>query len=725
VDHAYPLLGEALLEPADRGLQAALQDGGAVVEEGLLARLDLRIGDAIRIGEAEFEVRAVLVREPDRIGGFVSIGPRVMIGLDRLPATRVIQPGSLARYGYRFALPEGLEPAAELARIRSAYPEARWRTSQPRDVQPRVTRIIDRLSSYLTIAGLASLLIGGVGIALAIQNYLAGKTGTIAILKCLGASSRLVFLVYLAQVLSLAAVGIAAGLLLGQGLAFAMPALTRGLLPVELDLGFHAAPLLIAAGAGFLTALAFAIWPLAQAREVSAAGMFRALLAPPETRPPASLLLVLGLAVAGLAGLALIGVNDKFLALIFIGAALAAALLLTLLARLLLRLARTVGRRGGPRLRMALANLNRPGAQAASVVVALGAGLTVLTLVAVLNRNLLAELDQTFEGQIPAVFFIDIQPGQREAFIRTVDTMESATLLQAVPVIRGRVVRIKGVPADQSGINHWTLRRDRNLSYAGAMPEGTELVAGDWWPADYQGPPLVSIEDEVAEAYGVTIGDRLGFNVLGRVIEAEIRSLRKEIDWSEGRIDFVFLFSPGVLEAAPSSLAAAVDLPADAEPLLLDQVAERFPNVTPISMREVGARIGETMGKIQLAVLAVAGVTLLSGVLVLAGAVAAARRRHRYEAAVLKVLGARRAHLLGLFALEYLSLGAVAAAVGGLLGMLAAWITVTFVMEIAWVWAPGAVALVLLLALALTFAAGFTGTWRLLGRPAAPVLRTP
>jgi putative ABC transport system permease protein len=278
---------------------------------------------------------------------------------------------------------------------------------------------------------------------------------------------------------------------------------------------------------------------------------------------------------------------------------------------------------------------------------------------------------------------------------------------------------------DQTGVEHWTLRRDRGLSYAAAPPPGTELVAGLWWPADYAGPPLVSLEDEVAAAYRVGIGDRLSFNVLGRVIEAKIASLRPEIDWSQGRLDFVFLFSPGVLEAAPHTYAATVEVPREREAALLDQVAAALPNVTPITIREVVERVGELLRNLRIAVAVVGGITLLSGVLVLAGSVAAARRRHLYEAVVLKVLGARRSDLLRIFLIEYLGLGATAAAAGGTLGTLGAGVIVIGVMHLEWTFAPVVVILVLMLALAITLAAGFVGTWRLLGRSAAAVLRAP
>lgn len=724
VDDAYPLYGSVSLDPSDLTLAEALRDRGAAVERGLLARLGVSLGDQIRIGAAAFTVRAVVEREPDRIGGFVSIGPRVFIHLNDLDASGIIQPGSLARFDYRFALPPAIDPEAWVQRLKQDHAEAGFQVNGVRDIQPRVTRVVDRLASFLTIAGLASLLIGGVGVALAIQNYLTGKIRNIATLKCLGAKSGTIFWIYLLQVLALALIGIVAGLVIGQALPSVVQSLTAGKLPVEIRTGFYPWPLLIAAGSGLLTTLAFAIWPLARAKDVSPASMFRALLAPPARWPTPRMLMLLGGCVIALSALAVVGVSDKRIALIFIGVALAAALLLTVVARLVLLATKGLARRGSTRFRMALSNLHRPGAHATSVVVALGAGLTVLTLVTVLNQNMRAELDQSFTDRVPSVFFIDIQRDQLDTFEAIVERQSSAESLQLLPTIRGRVVRIKDVPANQSGINHWTLRRDRALSYSATMPEGTEIVEGTWWPEDYAGPPRLAIEDDVAEAYDVGIGDRLAFNVLGRVIEAEIAVIRREIDWSQGRLDAAFLFSPGTLDAAPHAYAAAVDVSALDEPALLDAVADGLPNVTPVSMREVGARIRTIMEKVRWAILAVAGVTLMSGLLVLAGAIAAARRRHLYEAAVLKVLGARRLDLLGQFAIEYLSLGLVAAIVGGLLGMIGAYIVVTWVMALPWVWAFASMIAILALALSLTLIAGFVGTWRVLGRSAGSVLRT-
>ncbi len=725
VGDAYPLYGTVRLDPPGLSLEDALADAGALVERGVLARLGIAIGDPIRIGEAEFTVSGVIEREPDRVGGYIGIGPRVMIAQNQLERTGVIQPGSLARYSYLFALPPGEEAEAVLERLTADHPDARWRARGARDVQPRIARVTDRLATYLTLAGMTALLIGGLGIGLAIHNYLAGKTSTIASLKGLGAQSRLIFLVYLLQVLTLATAGVALGVLLGQLAPSLLRFLPDNLVPVEVVVGFYPVPLAIAAGCGLLTTFVFAIWPLARAQDVSPAGMFRALITPPQRWPRPVYLWALAAAVLGLAGLAVVGVASPQIGLVFVLAALVAALLLAALAQGVLRLLRRLRGAGGARLRMAIANLHRPGAGAVSVVVALGAGLAVLTLVALVQRNLAAEVEMHLPDRAPAIFFIDIQPDQLDAFREEVAATPGGSITQEAPLIRGRVVRIQGVPVDETGVEHWSLRRDRGLSYAAAEPDHAELAAGAWWPEDYQGPPLVSVEDDVAEAYGVGVGDTLAFNVLGRVIEAEIANLRAEIDWSEARLDFVFILSPGLIEAAPHTFAAAVEVPAEAEPGLLDRLAERLPNVTPISVREIVARVQEVLQRIEIAIDAVGGITLLSGVLVLAGAVAAARRRHLYEAVVLKVLGATRADLLRVFLLEYAGLGLAAALVGGALGTLGAWVVVVPVMGLEWTFALWPVLRVLIGAILLTLVAGFLGTWRLLGRPAAAVLRSP
>ena len=433
VDDAYPLYGSVTLDPADLTFPKRSRIEERWSSAGFWPASVSR--SAIRSASARPSSRCVPWSSASRtgVGGFVSIGPRVFIHQNDLAASAIIQPGSLARFDYRYALPAGVDVETLVQSLKAEHAEAGFQINGVRDIQPRVTRVVDRLASFLTIAGLASLLIGGVGVALAIQNYLTGKIRNIATLKCLGAASGTIFRIYLLQVLALAVIGVVLGLLIGQMLPYLVSALTEGLLPVSIKTGFYPLPLLVAAGCGFATTLAFAIWPLARAKAVSPAGMFRALLAPPERWPDLRMLLLLGGCLLALAGLAVFGVSDKRLALIFIAVALVAALLLTGVAKLVLLVTKQFSRRGSTRFRMALANLHRPGAHATSVVVALGAGFTVLTLVAVLDRNLRSELDQSFSDRVPSVFFIDIQRDQLDAFEAVVAGQAAAEHLQLLP----------------------------------------------------------------------------------------------------------------------------------------------------------------------------------------------------------------------------------------------------------------------------------------------------
>ncbi len=727
VDDLYPLAGAVALDPP-LPLATALAGNGVAVESSLLARLGVAVGDSVRLGDTIVRITAVVVREPDRIAGLFGfgIGPRLLMSRQTLEAAQILLPGALARYEYRLALPADLDAASFVADLQRASPDAGWRATSPRDVQPRITRVTDRLATFLTLAGLTALLTGGLGIALTIETHLARRTGTIATLKCLGASGAQVFRIYLGQVLLLAAVGVALGLGLGLLLPLAVRFVPDGALPITPDLGIYALPLLRAALAGLLTTFVFALWPLAIAREVSPASLFRSLVAPSRRWPRRRYLLMLAAAVAALVALAIAGVPQPTMGAWFVLTVVVAVALLWGLTRLVVLTARRSAGRGGFALRLALANLHRPGSSAPRVIMALGAGVTVLVAIAVLATNLRNEVALRLPSRAPAIYLIDVQPQQREVLEATLAEIPGARLEQLLPSLRARVVRIAGRPVAEVQVAPnvaWTVSRDRGFTYAATLPEGSELVEGDWWPADYQGPPLVSIDEEIAQGYGVGVGDTLSFNVLGRGIEAKIANIRREVDWSGGRLDFLFVVDPAALAGAPHTYVASADVPAASEAHLLDLLATRLPNVTPIAIREVVARATEVLGRVELAVDIVAGLTLGGGILALAGGILAARERQRYETVVLKVLGARRRVLMRAFLVEYLVIGIAVAVVGGALGSLAAWLVVIQVMGLPWSPAPLALAGVLGGAMTAVLAVGAGSLWRLIGLPAAPVLR--
>lgn len=733
VDGAYPLYGTVTLDPA-RPLDQALArvDGvwGAVVDPALLERLDLAIGDFLRIGQLDYQLRAALDFEPDRGGGVFALGPRVLVALPSLAETGLVQPGSLIYSHYRLRLPaagEAGDPGAVSAALDAAFPDAGWRIRGLDEAAPGVQRFVKRMTLFLTLVGLSALLVGGVGVGNAVRAYLDGKVATIAVLKCLGAPTALVTRTYLLLVIALALAGIAVGLALGA----AVPAALAGILAERFDLsvrpGIYPWPLVEAAVFGLLIAIGFTLWPLARARRVPAATLFRSLVVPVGLRLQARDLLALAAAGLALAGFTILTAEDRLIAAGFVAGALAALAAFRGVAALVMAAAGRLSARAirRPGLRLALANLHRPGAPTASVVLSLGLGLTVLVAVVLIQGNLGREIQETLPGAAPSFFFIDIQPDQAAAFDALVAARPGTADLARVPMLRGRITAVDGVPADQvtpTPDSAWVLRGDRGLTWSAALPRGSRLVEGEWWPLDYRGEPLVSMDAEAARGLGLGLGDTVTVNLLGREFTATIASLR-EVDWTSLAINFVMVFSPGLLEGAPQTQIATVRVPPADEIALQRAVTDRFANVSAIRVKDALESVNRILGSVGVAVRGTASVTLIAGILVLAGAVLAGHRRRVYDAVVLKVLGATRADVARAYLLEYGLLGLVTALIAAAAGTLAGWVFLTQVMEGQWVFLPGAVAATAGLGAAITLAIGLAGTWRALGQRPAPLLR--
>jgi len=727
VDPAYPLYGMVALVPA-QSLGAALDRRGgkfgAAVDPAILERLGLALGDSIKIGEAILQLRAMIEREPDAAAGGLEFGPRVIVSAEALAESGLIRPGSLVTYHYRLQLPRGVDPAFWAARVQTAFPEAGWQVRTFDAASPGLQRLIDRVALFLTLVGLTALLVGGVGIGNAVGGYIAGKTATIATLKCLGAPTGLVFAVYFVAVVSLALLGIAAALVLGALVpVVSMPLLAR-VLPVSVRLGVYPTPLALAALYGVLTTLVFALWPLAGIGRVPAGALFRDTVDRVRRRVPLPVIALTVLLALGLAALAVGSARDRSVALWFVAGAVGAFALFRLAGVAVMSGARALGRPHRPALRLALANLHRPGAPTAQIMLSIGISLTVLVAIALVEGNLSREVENRLPAEAPAFFFIDIQPDQLVGFEAIVRATPGARF-DEVPMMRGRITRLNGAPVEEATVApeaRWALRSDRGLTYAATLPKGSQLAAGSWWPADYRGPPLVSFDAALARGMGLKVGDSLSVNLLGREITAVIANLRA-IDWERLGINFALVFAPGTLESAPQTHLAAVYLPQSEEEKLVRAVTDSFPNVSAIHVREALAAVDRLISTIGDAVRLTAMVALVAGMLVLGGAIAAGHHRRVYDAVMLKVLGATRGDLARAFLIEYGVLGVLSALVACVLGTLAAYLLVARLMKIEWVFLPLPLLGTLGLAILLTLALGFAGTWRALGAKAAPYLR--
>ncbi|HEX9465972.1 MAG TPA: FtsX-like permease family protein [Alphaproteobacteria bacterium] len=736
VDGAYPLLGAVALTGDGAGanapeLQAALsrRDGewGAAVEPATLVRLGVRLGDRIKIGDQTFVLRAVGVAEPDRTTNVFTLGPRVLVSLDSLPGTGLMQPGSLIRYQYRLLLNPGLDAAGFAGNVRQRFPDAGWRIRTPGEATPGVQRWVDRIAMFLTLVGLTALLVGGVGVANAVRSYLAGKTATIATLKCLGGSGGLILRIYLIHVMAMAAIGIGLGLLIGAVAPVVLVPLLANQLPVPTRIGIYPVALAMAAAFGILTAVAFSLWPLARAREVPPSALFRDLVAPARRRPRPLYAAIVAAALLALAALAVIASSDHALGFWFVVAAFGTFLVFRGAAVLIAALARRTPHTGRPGLRLALANLHRPGSPAPGLVLSLGLGLTVLTLITLVQGNITRELREQIPDVAPTFFFIDIQPDQVAAFDALLAASPGVGPVRRVPSLRGRIVKINSVPVEQAAVKpdaQWAVNSDRGLTYSAEPPIGSRIVAGKWWPADYAGPPLLSMDAQIAAGMGLKIGDALTVNVLGREVEAKIANLRA-IDWTALGINYVLVFAPGTLEGAPQTHIATAQVAPGYEDAVERAVTQRFPNVSTIRVKDALALIDRLLGQIATAARVTASLTLLTGTLVLAGAVIATHRRRVYDAVVFKVLGARRRSIVGAFAIEFGLIGLATAIVAMALGTLSAWLLMTWYLRADFVFLPMIAFGTAAGAAVVVVALGLAGTWRALGQKPAPLLRNP
>jgi putative ABC transport system permease protein len=729
VDALYPLYGALSLDPGQPLSSTLAPDStgrwGLVADPRIWTRLGLEPGDVVRIGEADFRVTARLEREPDGLTRGLTFGPPVLVSREALAATGLLQPGSLVRHHYRLRLPPGVEIETFREELKAAFPEAGWRINDAREASPRVSRFLGRVALYLTLVGLSSLLIGGLGVANATRAFLSGKTATVATLKSLGASQRLIFLTYLFLVLSLAVPAVLTGVGVGAAVPFLFDAWVGDALGWRSAPGPYAVPLAEAALFGLLTAVTFALWPLAQAAGVSPANLFRSRFAPVMARPGRLATLALIALIVTLSGITIASAHDRLIAGVFVFGALLAFALFQGVARLVARIAAGSRQPRHVAWRLALANLHRPGAATGAVLLSLGLGLTLLSAIALIEANLARQVSETMPAEAPSFYFIDIQPQQVEAFERIVESHPGASGLQRVPMLRGRITAINGRSTEEWTFpDHvkWVFRGDRGLTWTREPIADAELVAGAWWTPDHAGPPLVSLDAQVGEALGIGPGDSLTINILGRDLEVRIANLRR-IDWSDLKINFVMVFSPGLLERAPQTHLATVKVPREGEAALEQAIVDAMPNVASVRVRDALGQLVLLMQRIGLAVKSIAGLALVAGTLVLIGAVAADQERRTYDAVVLKVLGATRCRLLSAYFLEHGVLALISATLAAGLGSLAAWLVLTQVMRSGFEFLPWPLFVTLVVAGLLALLFGFAATFRSLGRRPAALLR--
>jgi putative ABC transport system permease protein len=706
VEDAYPLYGDFLLDPPLAPADAlGRRDGiwGAAVAEGLLAALDAKIGDTVTVDDHRFELRALIADEPDRALRAFTLGPRMIVALPALAGSELVAPGAQVYWYSRIRLHDGVDAGAWVATFERAMPHAGFRIVDANQGVPGAERTLALVSSLLTFVAMGILLVGCVGVANGVSAWLDRKRNNVAILKSLGAQSPLILRIYLAQVGSAAAVGVALGLA-GGSAAFSIVAPILGeWLPVAVSL--RAGPLLTAGGFSFLVTLLFSLWPLAQAEVQRPQALFRRDLAQEPAQPRTSRLVALAALAVALAVLLVWSAPLPVIAALLAAAAalvLAAFLLLGRLVAIAARVARRMSvlqRR--PVLRLALANMHRPGAPTVPLAMAVGLCLTLIVAVESVRENANRHLVATLPASAPGLVVLNIIPGESGRFDAFMAASPRVARWERAPFLHARVIGIGGravadlhIPADVA----FVIRGDRGISWR-AGPPVDGLVAGEWWPEDYAGPPLVSLDERAARRLGIGLGDTL-------------------------TLDFPILLSP-FAEPPPHREIAAVWTALSTRPEaardLRAELSRSFPEAPSVLVAEVTAFLETVISGAGRALGGMSAATGVAAFLVLTGTVAASRRRRMREAILLRVVGATRRQVLAATAIEFALIGLMAALAALVLGNLAAWASIASLID----FRPAFAAVLpwLASALALPATIGLVAAWWALSRPSGEMLR--
>ncbi|MEE4206597.1 MAG: FtsX-like permease family protein, partial [Erythrobacter sp.] len=734
VDERWPLYGALTL--ADGRETAAPTGDDAWLAQGAVDRLDIEVGDTFTIGSVRLTAAGVIEDEPDRLSEGFQLGPTVIVAQNVPARAGLLQPGALYQSKYRVAFAdESRDPEAVEEELTQAFPNAGFDFRTRDRASPGADRFVAQMSDFLTLVGLAALVIAGIGIAGGVSSYLDQRRASIATFKVLGASSRDIVRIYALQVAVAALVGSLAGLAVGILITPLLGAALDGLLPVQSGFIIEPAPLVLAGSYGMLVAFAFAAAPLLRARTFPPMALMRSRIVPLSRDRRALAVTAAGL--AAICALALVTTDEPRLSAGFLVGAGVALALLAGLGFAIQAAARRLPRPSNPILRSALANIYRPGAPTGALVTALGFGLAAFVLLAAIQSAIEGNIDSRVPREAPDYFVLDVPPAKESRFFELVQERFPDAGIRTVPTMRGAVLAY-GPEGDMVRVSEleelpegaWGLRGERGLTYADRLPEGNRVVEGEWWSPFHDGEPLVSIDAEFAEALDLEVGDYLTVGILGVERTARIANLR-EIDWESMGFNFLLVFSRNAISDAPHNLAATIDLPDAAGPgtdrgargELLRALVREFPSSSVIEVGEVLGEARTILRQVGLATLAAAAVAVLAGLAVLMGAIAAARASRTYDTVVLRVLGASRRQILMMQLAEYGLIAAALALVALGLGSLLGWVVITQLFEFDWLPDWGVVLAVLGLGLAIVLAFALGGSLPLLRAKPARALR--
>lgn len=723
IEPAFPLVGEFVLSDGKPFDFALLVNKGAVVQNTLLEKLNLKIGDKIRVGETDFQIRGSLTEEPGGSAGF-RLGPRVFIEKKLFDEAGLTQ--SRARRRILFRTSD--DPTALVSELRQAFKGTILAINSYKEAQENLGEQFERTENYLALTGLLILVLGGIGVWNVARVFVEQKRKTVAVLKCLGAGGGRIITVYLLQILSLGVLGSVFGVLLAQGALWLIQYRFADALPENMSYAVQSSAAFQGVLLGLLISLLFSLLPLLQIRSIKPNLLLRDENNERMRRFDWTRISIAAICLGGLLALAIWQAGSIKVGAAFLGGLAATSLILYLAAIALTYTLKRAKKLSSFSVAQAVNSLYRPGNQTRVVLLAVGLGAFVVLSVQSLQANLVREFDFSRNQKLPSLFLIDIQRSQVEK-LKQIALDATGEPQSPIPTVRGRIALVNGEPFDfeqrEVRQQQGQIGREFAVTYRANLEENESLIAGSWWENSSSSEAEVSVEEGMSDTLKISVGDVITFDILGRRINATVSSIRK-IDVRNSRTAFVFVFRPGVLEKAPQTFVLPITkrLSAAERARFQRDVLDNFPNIQIFDTADIINALTKIIENFVLAISFVGSFVILTGILILIGSVALTKSQRIYENAILKTLGARRLTLSTILFTEYVVLGVLAGIIGAVFSTALSFAVTKYILKISWEFDFGLMILGVLATAVIVMLVGIAASFGVILKKPLSVLRS-
>ena len=731
MDGPYPFYGQFLTDPPEASARIAAGEPVVVLEETLLSQFGLKTGDPVKLGTSTFTVAGALKKIPGDSTGMAMVSPRVFLNLKQLEGAGLLGEGSLVRYRTFFKFPQGYDVERQVQELKTRFRELKLGTDTVAQRKKGLGRAVESVDAFLSLVGFIALFLGAIGVASAMSVYVRQKVPTVAVLRCLGATAWQGFAVYLLQGLGIGLAGAALGTLLGVGLQQALPLVAARWLQFEVNFFISWPAVLQGLAAGVVICVLFTLLPLLTVRRVPPLAALRSGLGEGIQKPDPVRWLVWICIAAAVTGFAILQTPRWQIGLGFVGALVIAFVVLTALAGLTAWAARKFFPSRAPYVwRQGVANLHRPQNRTVLLLLSLGLGTFLMVTMALTRATLVAQISGTGGGERPNLIFFDIQNDQIGELERVLIAQGTPLLVKA-PIVTMKLSQYKGRPVAEVAkdnnikIPGWTLRREYRSSFRSTLSTTEKITAGTFTGKVDAGtePVPLSVEQGLAKDMELALGDELEFDVQGVPLKTRVTSLR-EVDWRRMEPNFFLLFPEGVLEGAPNFYIAATRAATPQDSARIQQaVVAALPNVSAVDLGLVLETLDSIFSRIQLVVQLMALFTVITGIIVLAGAVLGGRHQRLRETVLLRTLGASRRQLVMIQLVEYTILGVLGAAVGCVLAVAGNWALAEWVFKSPAVVPPATLIVAVLAVTGLTLCTGWLANRSITDHPPLEILR--